>query len=199
VRLRKKRGNPSPESADVESARGDATLTLYVPRWVLSSTHSYFLPYWEARVETACYWFGAQAGTLQVVTTLATPRLIQTAGDYRVDMSPMRRLSAAMRRQGLQNLAQVHTHPGADVGHSWVDDARAYSTREGALSLVWPHYGRDHCHDLRGVGIQELRGGKWVDLDGQSSIRRVRVVDSVADYRWEIRGGGMDGRDIEQA
>lgn len=122
-------------------ARTELARTLLVSRAVLRRTHEYFLPYWRAGVETACFWFGVDAGQLQVVTTVAVPKLYQTRGNYTVEMTSLRRLAAGMRASGLTNLAQLHTHPSDWVDHSPYDDERAYSTREGALSLVWAYYG----------------------------------------------------------
>jgi len=165
--------------------------TLFISRAVLRRTHEYFLPYWQARVETACYWFGVDADGLQVVTTVAAPKLYQTPGNYSVDMASLRRLAAAMRAQRLINLAQVHTHPSDWVDHSPYDDERAYSTREGALSLVWADYGLSLNYDLSGVGVHERRGGVWVQLDERKAGEIIRLVDDFADFRWQIEGGGI--------
>jgi hypothetical protein len=140
-------------------------------------------------VETACFWFGVDAGRLQVVTTVALPKLYQTGGNYLVEMVSLRRLAAEMRSLGLTNLAQVHTHPSNWVEHSPYDDERAYSTRQGALSLVWADYGLQLRHDLSGLGIHERREGEWVRLSEAETNSRIRLVDDVADFRWEIKGG----------
>lgn len=165
--------------------------TLVVPRVVLRRTHEYFLPYWQAGVETACFWFGMDAGATQVVTTVAAPKLYQTRGNYSVDMSSLRRLAGAMRGQGLTNLAQVHTHPSEWVGHSPYDDDHTYSTREGAISLVWADYGLSLGYDLNGIGVHERREGLWVLLDERETKERIRLVDDFADFRWRIEGGGI--------
>jgi hypothetical protein len=91
----------------------------------------------------------------------------------------------------LTNLAQVHTHPSDWVEHSPYDDERAYSTREGALSLVWPDYGLSLNYDLCGVGVHVRRAGAWVQLDEREAGERIRLVDDFADYRWRIEGGGI--------
>lgn len=162
---------------------------LFVSRGILRSTHEFFLPYWAAGVETACFWFGVNVGRDQVATTLALPKLYQTAGGYRVDSVSMRRLSSLMSEQGLENLAQVHTHPSNWIGHSSFDDEHAYSTRKGSLSLVWPNYGLSFNHDLTGVGVHEYRRNDWVELPVSEIRERIRIIDSVADCRWQIQGG----------
>jgi len=183
-----------PESLAPAPLPPPAPALLYVPRTILRDTHDAFLPYWRAGVETAAYWFGVATGHLAVATTVVLPRLDQSAGHYQVDVASLRRLVANMRVQGLTNLAQVHTHPSAWVGHSAYDDAHAYSTRVGALSLVWPHYGRAYAYDLCGVGVHERRDGQWVHLSAADVANRIRLIDSVADQRWDIVcGDGADG------
>lgn len=167
------------------------TRRLLVSRAVLRRTHEYFLPYWSAGVETACFWFGVDAGRLQVVTTVAVPKLHQTGGNYSVEMTSLRRLATEMRTNSLTNLAQLHTHPSDWVDHSSYDDERAYSTREGALSLVWADYGSRLGHDLSGIGVHERRGADWVRLSEAEAEGRIRLVDDLADFRWEIKGGGI--------
>jgi hypothetical protein len=169
----------------------DLKRTLLVSRAVLRRTHEYFLPYWSAGVETACFWFGVDAGRFQVVTTVAAPKLYQTGGNYSVEMTSLRRLAAEMRANGLTNLAQLHTHPSDWVDHSPYDDERAYSTREGALSLVWADYGMRLGHDLSGIGVHERRGADWVRLSDAETESRIRLMDDFADFRWEIEGGGI--------
>jgi hypothetical protein len=185
--MRKKKSEPQAH----QSLAPERGRTLIVSRAALRRTHEYFLPYWQARVETAGFWFGIDAGGVQVVTTVTAPKLYQTPGNYSVDMASLRHIAAAMRAQGLTNLAQVHTHPSDWVDHSPYDDERAYSTREGALSLVWAHYGLSLNYDLSGVGILERRGGEWVKLDERGTRERIRLVDDFADFRWRIEGGGI--------
>jgi hypothetical protein len=168
---------------------------LYVAHAILQDTAAYFLPYCQAGVETACYWFGIETESCQVVTTLAIPRLYQTAVNYRVDTASSRLLAGAMNAQGLVNLAQVHTHPPhCRVSHSPYDDQYSYSTREGALSLVWPDYGCTAGQNLNGVGVHERREGHWMRLSEEQVAQRIHLVDSIADYRWEI----VSGRTEEQ-
>ncbi len=160
---------------------------LSVPESILQQMTTFFLPYGQAGVETACYWFGFEWETTQVVTTLVLPRLFQSAGMYRVDTSPARRMAREMSAAGLANLAQVHTHPpDCPVNHSRFDDEHAYSTREGALSLVWPDYGRLARVDFAEVGVHERHQGRWVRLTAAQVVERIHILKSLADYRWDI-------------
>jgi hypothetical protein len=171
-------------------------LVLYVSSSAVRDTFEYLSPYCRSGVETAAFWFGIEVGQVQVVTTVVAPRLLQTSGNYRVDRGSLRRMARELGRQELTNLAQVHTHPGEWVGHSPYDDENAYSTRDGALSLVWPSYGATLNRSLLGVGVHERRGDRWVRLKHPEHIsERVRIVDAFADFRWEITDGGIE--DVE--
>lgn len=167
--------------------------TLIVPMSVVRRTHEYFLPYWRAGVETACFWFGTELDAVQVATTVAVPELYQTAGNYRVVPASMRKLATAMREQGLTNLAQIHTHPiDYVVKHSWIDDERGYSTAEGALSIVWADYGHGLSFDMADVGVHEITDGEWELTDRTRAKQRIRIVDDFSDFRWEIRSGDIN-------
>lgn len=182
--LRRQAGPEVP--AEPEEANEPAPV-LYVPRALLEDTHRHLLPHWRAGVEAACLWFGVENGGVRVATTLALPMLLQSAGSYRMKPSSLRSIAMEMRKQGLVAVAQVHTHPASWVGHSTYDDERAYSTREASLSFVWPDYGRRVGHDLEGIGVHERRDGRWEQLGEEEVGWRVRLVDSLADHRWEIR------------
>ena len=159
----------------------------------LRRTHDYFFPYWQAGVETACFWFGCEVQNYQIVTTIAVPKLYQSPGNYKVDQSSWRRLVHSMRKQNLTNLAQVHTHPiDYGVNHSGYDDERSYSTKPGSLSLVWADYGRVGTFDLDGIGVHERFGDEWVLLNNSKVAERIMVVDDFADFRWVIDNGGIN-------
>jgi hypothetical protein len=194
---RRRKGTPERESTpSVAEPSSAMPLVLYVSSSALRDTFEYLSPYYRAGVETAAFWFGIEAGQIQVVTTVVAPRLLQTSGNYRVDRGSLRRIARELGRQELTNLAQVHTHPGEWVGHSLYDDENAYSTRDGALSLVWPSYGAKLTRNLVGVGVHERRKDQWVRLKHPEQItERVRIVDAFADFRWEITDGGIE--DVE--
>lgn len=176
-----------------EPARGSV---LCLPRAVLQTTHAAFVPYAQAGVEMAAWWCGVETGEtgeLQIVTTLALPRLLhQTPAFYQIDRDAQAELAADLAAQGMVILAQAHTHPpGCSVRHSPYDDQHAYSTRDGSLSFVWPAYGALLSSDLveTGIGVHERRNGTWVLLPPHAVVERVRLVESLLDRRWQISAG----------
>lgn len=181
---------PSAATGGSPSHHGAAVLV--VPRFLLHATYEAFIPYSQARVEAACFWFGLRgADGLSAATTLVLPRLYQTPGSYSVVPGTLGDIARSLRAQGLTNLAQVHTHPDASVEHSTFDDAHAYSTQDGALSIVWPHYGRALDVAMLHLGIHERRNSAWERLSPEDAAQRIRVVETVADFRWAIESGGI--------
>jgi len=163
-----------------------------VPRHVVTATHVAFLPYWQAGVETAAFWAGPDSEERGVITTLVQPSLHQTPGNYHVPPAARMQMARRLGAQGLVVYAQVHTHPRAWVGHSAYDDAHAYSTADGSLSLVWPEYGRACPHDLEGIGLHVRLGGRWTELVSQEERdAHLHLVDDHLDLRFSIQAGGL--------
>lgn len=195
---RRKPGQPEPVThtpVPAQAGWSDAPQVLVLPHHVLGDTHTAFRPSCQARVEAAVLWAGVVAAEMAIVTTLVMPALYQTSGNYTMRRESLRRMGRLLNRQGLTVLAQVHTHPGEWVGHSRYDDAHAYSQRDGALSLVWPHYGASLPHTLGGIGVHERRTGRWIQLQPDEACKRVRIVDSLTDLRWEFDQGDLDDQE----
>jgi len=132
------------------------------------------------RVEQVAYLDGMETEVLAVVTTLTFPKAILGKANFSVP-------SAAMSKAGehlgpMARIAQVHTHPGEWVGHSFVDNELAYSHHDGALSIVLPEYGK--CvKTIAEAGVHVCRGGTWRELTKLEADRILRVVPSFLDFR----------------
>lgn len=118
--------------------------------------------------------FGTRTTTGSVVETVVVPRQINHWGFYDVPADAMAEASAAVGDQLL--VAQLHAHPGRDVEHSRVDDAKAASVK--ILSLVVPFYG-EILPRPTGMGVHEHQSRYWHLLDRNTAARRVRF-DGVA-------------------
>jgi len=122
-------------------------------------------------------------GILQgVATTVTVPDTVTTPRNYTVSATAMSQAGEHFTVLGLVRLAQVHTHGQARVGHSPVDDGRAYSQRDGALSLVLPYHAV--CRpSLRqaGVHLREPDGWRRITVDEIDGV--VRLVPGLIDHR----------------
>lgn len=164
-----------------------------LPRVLLIETYRALVPYWQAGVETALFWAGPDHEDQAVITTLVQPALHQTPGNYQVPPEARLQMARRLSAQHLVIHAQVHTHPASWVGHSPYDDAHAYSTAEGSLSVVWPVYGQTCAHDLSGLGLHTRRQGRWVPLlSPQERAEHLEVVDDHIDLRFTIHAGGIN-------
>lgn len=180
----------------------NARRILFVPEEVILATWEALREGARAGCESTVRWAGPshQLGVAaQVVSTVLVPA--QRMGPWRFDVphAATRAVGDALGRTGLVNLAQLHTHPRRWVGHSDWDDARAYSTRDGALSIVWPHYGRmlpEPC----AWGVHECRSREWVELTAEDAVKRIVIVPSVIDLRVAVEFlGKEDGYDGDEA
>lgn len=62
--------------------------------------------------------------------------------------------------RGVQVLADVHTHPTADVRQSSIDQEHPMLPVKGHVALILPRYGRASKWSLAGVGMHVFEGGK---------------------------------------
>ncbi|WP_405969123.1 hypothetical protein OG496_00965 [Streptomyces sp. NBC_00988] len=117
-----------------------------------------------------------------VATTVTVPDAATSPGRYTVTSAAMNRAGSHFERLGLVRLAQIHTHGGRHVRHSWVDDQQAYSQMDGALSLVLPHHAAGRPTPVH-AGVH-LRGPEgWTRVHGAGIHQVLRLVPSLIDHR----------------
>ena len=119
---------------------------------------------------------GTEAGQLDIVHALVIPAQVRHRAHYRMPPESIATASAATRALGLVTLAQIHTHPGEHVEHSWYDDRHAISTR--AVSFVLPNYGRHACDWLARVGVHDYQDDWWHQLTTEQAAARVSFMDA---------------------
>ncbi|HJU08321.1 MAG TPA: hypothetical protein VJ727_07570 [Rhodanobacteraceae bacterium] len=104
---------------------------------------------------------------------VVAPRQRMSWGNYLVSAQA---LTEVVRRLPdiWKPLAQIHSHPGANVEHSRYDDEMASSRK--ALSMVFPFYGNHAPAFPSGVGVHEWQNEYWHLLDEQSAKARVILV-----------------------
>jgi hypothetical protein len=161
---------------------------LYVPGDLVLATWRALRPTSEAGCEGVVFWAAPKEmyrSSVAVVTTVVAPAQRVGPGRFELASEGVRAMGAVLRRQGLVNLVQVHTHPGAGVGHSPWDDLHAFSQREGTLSVVWPHYGRD-VPPVSAWGVHVRLSGSWRRLSTPAASERLRILPTTLDLRTQL-------------
>jgi hypothetical protein len=117
-----------------------------------------------------------------VATTVTVPDAVTSPGHFSVSAAAMERAGEHFDALGLVRLAQVHTHGDRCTDHSPTDDCRAYSQRDGALSIVLPYHGAGYPWPWQaGVHVREPAG--WRRLRGDEINAVLRLVPATIDHR----------------
>jgi proteasome lid subunit RPN8/RPN11 len=77
----------------------------------------------------------------------------------------------------LRVLADVHTHPGASVQQSWIDQKNPMLPTVGHIALIVPHFARTPWWSLKDVGVYEYLGSfTWRNHPSSVAPRRVGLT-----------------------
>jgi len=133
-------------------------------------------------VERVAYLDGIRQADLAVVTTLTLPNATLRPFNYVVGVDAAKEAGRHLRVHGLVRLAQVHTHPNRQVGHSQYDDEHAYAQTPGAISIVLPDHAR-HRPVLYGNGVHIKERSVWVQVEEGDVDQVVRPLPSLIDLR----------------
>jgi hypothetical protein len=151
-------------------------LVLLLPRAALAAMALGLGSYCLGRLEGGCFWYGPKTDSKEMpVTHIVFSKQTNTWGNFTVPADAIAEMSEATRPLGLVTRAQVHTHPGRNVHHSWYDDGHAISRK--ALSVVFPFYGSTVATWTDGVGVHEFQGQSWHLLTHAQSASRLRLVE----------------------
>lgn len=72
------------------------------------------------------------------------------------------KLWALCAKRKLQVFADIHTHPGRNVGQSSIDQNNAMVPVAGHVAMIAPRFGNTSRWSLNDVGIHRLEaGGRW--------------------------------------
>ena len=125
------------------------------------------------RLECGLFWYGKklQIGAVEVAA-IVVPKQRNYEGFYLVEGDAIEEMSDHTRGSGWINLAQVHTHPSAWVGHSTYDDEHTNS--RNALSIVMPHYGKPATDWFKVIGVHEFLDKRWRHLTLQRARQRIQ-------------------------
>lgn len=110
-------------------------------------------------------WAGRRDGHDAVVAAVVSVDSDHGWGHVRIDEAQVGKAARAMRRHGLILVAQVHSHPGRDTRHSDGDDDLIVLRHEGMFSLVVACYGREGLQGGDGLGVHQLQGATWIQVN----------------------------------
>jgi hypothetical protein len=157
------------------------TLFIHADLWQAATGSLHARPHDRERVAFLDGPVPAEGGPA-VATTLVLPELQNSWGNYRISPDAMSRAGGHLRHLGMLRLAQIHSHPSAWTGHSDHDDEFAFSHRDGAISIVVPHYGS--CSPgLHDCGVHVCLDGAWHEIPRNSIDDVVRMLPSILDFR----------------
>lgn len=171
-----KRSQPQP---------GRATLTIWVSGSLLDRTVDILRQSGDRGQshEGVAYWAGRRTGDEYFITTCIAPAARSTYGSFNTSSHTNAKVIMYLADAGLELLGQVHSHPGAFVGHSDGDDEQALMPYEGFFSIVVPHYARRGMRPLTICGIHVFEHSKFRSLEDSEVESCFRVVDELADLR----------------
>ncbi|QQE77287.1 Mov34/MPN/PAD-1 family protein [Alicyclobacillus sp. SO9] len=100
---------------------------------------------------------------------------LESGGIY-LRSSAYPRLWAICRERNMSVVADVHTHPGAFVQQSSIDQEHPMISQRGHIAIVLPHYGRTP-EDPRFAGIYRYIGShQWETLQtGRGKAKAIHV------------------------
>ncbi len=133
--------------------------------------------------EGVVYWAGKSADGVWIVTTSIAPKAVTTWGSFETSAASNAQVIAFLARHGLELLAQVHSHPGQDVGHSGGDDEGALMPYENYLSLIVPHYARDGMLPLTRCGVHRFHEGEFKRLNVTEIEALFNVIPTHQSFR----------------
>ncbi len=165
---------------------------LYVlPQDIISSTERILSEYGRRRPphEGLVYWGGKEESGRITVSTLIAPK---TDSDYgRVSTSCRSNFDVVRvlnKYKGIQ-VAQVHSHPGTWVDHSFGDDELAAFKVNGLLSVVVPSYCYRGMLPLASCGVHRYANGEFIRLSPDYVRRHFRIENSDSAVFEDLRHG----------
>lgn len=133
--------------------------------------------------EGVAYWAGTRAGGQTFVTTCIAPAARTTEGSFATSSRTNAEVIMYLASAHLELIGQVHSHPGAFVGHSGGDDRRALMPYEGFLSIVVPSYGQLGMLPLTRCGIHIFENSRFRRMQNAEVESRFRIATDFQDFR----------------
>jgi hypothetical protein len=144
-----------------------------------------------APAEGVVYWFGIELVERAVVTTLVVPDAHTHSGCVHTSVEANAAAVSRTIDTPLVLLGQAHSHPGAHVWHSIVDDEETFARFDGAISIVVPWFGR-YGFRIEECGVHRHLGGRFQVV--RRTTEHIRIIPGFSDLRASRVTGGPDAK-----
>jgi len=153
---------------------------VYVPQEVIEETQKLLLSFSGQKQmrKGIVYWVGTETEQGLFVTQAIAPRAAATPISFRVEAVENARIVAELQKQGLQLIAQVHSHPnGVEVDHFITEPEMGFLPFEGFFSLVVRDYATNGLLPLtEKTGIFYYWKGRFLRLTDQQIEAYLQVI-----------------------
>lgn len=131
--------------------------------------------------ESACLWVGQRGKEIWLVKGIIflddIPGTISNRRYHHTPKEVVNKIYQVLRNEGLQIIADVHTHPGGNVEMSNLDKNHPIEYRIGLLSIILPNFGFAPV-TLRNTGFHEYLGNdKWGRIPYKDVLRRISLTE----------------------
>jgi proteasome lid subunit RPN8/RPN11 len=133
--------------------------------------------------EGIVYWAGLSTLSHWIITSVILPKARTTSGSFRTSVQSNAETIGFLSDNGLELLAQVHSHPGTFVDHSAGDGFGALMPYENFLSVVVPNYAREGLFPLDTLGVHRFENGAFRRLSANDLAAALKVLPSCGDLR----------------
>ena len=149
--------------------------TYIIPRGAILYTEKALSTDQDSKTEELVYWAGVQDGDVANVTAVIIPKTDTRNLGVRTTHLANFHFVRTINRLGLIQIAQVHTHPGSWVDHSFGDDQNAAFKVDGLLSIVVPDYGESGMIPLTTCGVHRYQNRKFIRLSDTYILKHFNV------------------------
>lgn len=156
---------------------------VYIPASLLDATGQLLASFAVDRPsEGVVYWFGLETPTHAIITSLVVPDADTRHGNVVTSAATNAEALSAVVDTPLVLIGQAHSHPGAYVQHSRVDDRDTFAQFPGALSVVVPHFAKRRIELVR-CGVHRHVSGRYVRIPAQQISLHLCVLPGIVDFR----------------
>ena len=157
----------------------DAT-TFEVPRSAVDVAHDHLRQMGKQGVEGFALWVGVKSDKVVRVREAYIPRqraVRSKAGlCVVVDHEELHRMNVWLYQNGLEIVAQLHSHPGSAY-HSDTDDSFPVATTVGCLSVVVPNFAVEPFAVSSCAVYRLMPSGQWAEVPSYNAAGLISITE----------------------